>query len=453
MAPHRPANRPTPTHPRHPTNPHRRDSAPTASTGAGLRRRSLMIGGLGLAVAGVAAACAGQSPATSTTTAGGATPAATTPTAPEPISPTYHEPAASNTALSAGTWSGAIGDKEVTLKGAYIVDGVTATLDGGTWESTTADQAVFLVVNGGSLTLTNAAVVKSGDATSNGNTGVDDSYNFYGLNSAVVVVGAGSSVSLNETTLETTSSGSNAVVATGTATATVTACAVSTSGESSRGLHATYEGVITASDLSINTLGAHCAAVATDRGNGTVTVEGTNTFTTAGDGSPLIYSTGAITVSGLTGSATGAEAVVVEGKNQAAVSDSTLTTGSRRAGIMLYQSMSGDAADADAAAQASTLPLTGVSLTCTDPVPLLYVTNTTSQATLTDCTLNTSGALASADEDRWGTSGSNGGTLALTLDATTSDGAITAGSTSSITVTAINGGGATGTTSGSVTVS
>ena len=162
------------------------------------------------------------------------------------------------------------------------MDGVTATLDGGTWESTTADQAVFLVVNGGSLTLTNAAVVKSGDATSNGNTGVDDSYNFYGLNSAVVVVGAGSSVSLNETTLETTSSGSNTVVATGTATATVTACAVSTSGESSRGLHATYEGVITASDLSINTLGAHCAAVATDRGNGTVTVEGTNTFTTAG---------------------------------------------------------------------------------------------------------------------------------------------------------------------------
>ena len=58
---------------------------------------------------------------------------------------------------------------------------------------------------------------------------MDDSYNFYGLNSAVVVVGAGSSVSLNETTLETTSSGSNAVVATGTATATVTACAVSTS--------------------------------------------------------------------------------------------------------------------------------------------------------------------------------------------------------------------------------
>ena len=120
---------------------------------------------------------------------------------------------------------------------------------------------------------------------------------------------------------------------------------------------------------------------------------------------------------------------------------------------MLYQSMSGDAADADAAAQASTLTLTGVSLTCTDPVPLLYVINTTSQATLTDCTLSNSGALASADEDRWGTSGSNGGTLALTLDATTSDGAITAGSTSSITVTAINNGGATGTTSENVTVS
>lgn len=53
-----------------------------------------------------------------------------------------------------------------------------------------------------------------------------------------------------------------------------------------------------------------------------------------------------------------------------------------------------------------------------------------------------------------GTAGSNGGVLALTMDATTSDGAITAGSvSSSIAVVTANGGAATGPTSGGVAVS
>ncbi|MBM6980056.1 MAG: hypothetical protein I3J03_10135, partial [Actinomyces succiniciruminis] len=332
-------------------------------------------------------------------------------------------------------------------------DGIAATIDGGTFESTNGDETVFLVVNGGSLTVTNARVNKSGDASTDGEHGVDDSYSFYGLNSAIVVVGEGSSASIDQTTLTTDASGANAVVATDGATAEVTASAIATTGESSRGLHATYAGAITGANLTITTEGAHCAAVATDRGSGTVTVDGTNTFTTAGDGSPCIYSTGEITVSGLTGASGQGQAIVVEGKNHATVSDSTFTTDSETAGVMLYQSMSGDAADSDAATETSTLALTNVSLTCSRDVPILYVTNTTAEATLTGCTLETTGGLATADEDRWGNSGSNGGTLTLTLDGTSFDGAITAGSTSAITVNTINGGAATGTTSGGVTVS
>ena len=148
-----------------------------------------------------------------------------------------------------------------------------------------------------------------------------------------------------------------------------------------------------------------------------------------------------------------AQAIVVEGKNHATVTDSTLTSASDRGGVMLYQSMSGDAADSDAAAEVSTLALTDVSLTCTRQAPAVYVTNTSSQVTLTRCELTAPGGLATADEDRWGASGSNGGTLALTMDATSSEGAITAGSSSTITVTSADGGAATGTTSGSVTVS
>ncbi len=424
----------------------------------GMRRRSVLLGGLGLATVSVLAACGPYNGSASTATgtteaAADADTTATSAAAEASVGPEYHEASESNTALSGGSWTGSIGDKEITLSGAYLVDGITATIDGGTFESTNGDETVFLVVNGGSLTVTNARVSKSGDASTDGEHGVDDSYSFYGLNSAIVVVGEGSSASIDQTTLTTGASGANAVVATGGASATITASAIATTGESSRGLHATYAGAITGANLTITTEGAHCAAVATDRGSGTVTVDGTNTFTTAGDGSPCIYSTGEITVSGLTGASAQGQAIVVEGKNHATVSDSTFTTDSETAGVMLYQSMSGDAADSDAATEASTLALTDVSLTCSREVPILYVTNTTAEATLTGCALETTGGLATADEDRWGNSGSNGGILTLTLDGTSFAGAITAGSTSAITVSTTNGGAATGTTSGDVTVS
>ena len=428
-----------------------------------LRRRSLLVAGLGLATAGALVSC-GSSGASGTTASSGRDSSTGSPgpftgtdtataAADAAVAPAYHEASASNTPLSPGSWTGTIGDKEVTLSGAFLVDGVTATIDGGTFESTAADQTVFLVVGGGSLSITNARISKSGDASTDGEHGVDDSYSFYGLNSAVVVVGEGSTAAVDETAVTTGASGANAVLATGGAAATVTGCTITTTGESSRGLHATYAGVINGSDLTIETRGAHCAAVATDRGSGTVTVDGTNTFTTEGDGSPCLYSTGRITVSGLTGAAGAAQAIVVEGKNHATVTDSTLTSASDRGGVMLYQSMSGDAADSDAAAEVSTLALTDVSLTCTRQAPAVYVTNTSSQVTLTRCELTAPGGLATADEDRWGASGSNGGTLALTMDATSSEGAITAGSSSTITVTSADGGAATGTTSGSVTVS
>ena len=225
-----------------------------------LRRRSLLVAGLGLATAGALVSC-GSSGASGTTASSGrdsstGSPAAASADA-SAAGPQYHEASASNTPLSPGSWTGTIGDKEVTLSGAFLVDGVTATIDGGTFESTAADQTVFLVVGGGSLSITNARISKSGDASTDGEHGVDDSYSFYGLNSAVVVVGEGSTAAVDETAVTTGASGANAVLATGGAAATVTGCTITTTGESSRGLHATYAGVINGSDLTIETRGAH----------------------------------------------------------------------------------------------------------------------------------------------------------------------------------------------------
>lgn len=85
----------------------------------------------------------------------------------------------------------------------------------------------------------------------------------------------------------------------------------------------------------------HCAALETDRGNGTVNVTN-GTMTTAGQGSPGIYSTGDIKVSDAKITATGAEGAVIEGKNSISLTNTTLS-GAKLWGVMLYQSFSGDA--------------------------------------------------------------------------------------------------------------
>ena len=66
---------------------------------------------------------------------------------------------------------------------------------------------------------------------------------------------------------------------------------INTTKNSSRGLDATYNGTIIAKDVNITTNGVHCAALANDRGEGTVHLTG-GTVKTTGTDSPAIYSTG-----------------------------------------------------------------------------------------------------------------------------------------------------------------
>ena len=350
-----------------------------------------------------------------------------------------------NTELTSSQVSVTIDGKSTPLSGAYVVDGIDAVIDGGTYSSPTADQAVFLVVNGGSLTIRNAEITKSGD-TSN-----EEQSNFYGFNSAVLVVGEGSNVTVENTTITTQSSGSNGVVATGGATAAVQQTTIETHANSSRGLHATYKGTITGENVAIHTRGAHSATLATDRGNSTVTVTGTNELNTEGDGSPLLYSTGQISASGVTGEAKDSEVVVVEGKNSATLTDSTVTSSGKKA-VMLYQSFSGDAHDKDATATQSTFTMANTKLIANGTDAVLYATNTTTSATLTNVEITSNASVGvKADEDRWGKTGSNGATLHLTLDGTTIAGGATAGSSSAITIASANGGAVEGEVSGSVT--
>lgn len=333
-----------------------------------------------------------------------------------------------NTPLEAGTVTTTIDGKSVTYSAAYVVDGIEATIGSGTYESVTDDQAVFLVINGGSLKIKGDVVInKSGSADFQGR---GDNYSFYGTNSAIVVVGEGSKVSVDGITLSTTTSGANAIVATNSGEAEVKNSKISTTSDNSRGLHATYQGVISASDTTISTLGGSCASLATDRGEGTVTAENM-TLSTAGAGSPLIYSTGNITVKNSKGTSTGAQIAVVEGKNSITLEDCDFTAngiGNRNnvdnAGVMIYQSMSGDAGEG-----AGTFTATNCILTVSEDspvyasVPFFFVTNTTANISLTDTTLKFSSSqkyISAKGTSEWGRSGNNGGTVNISTSNLTS---------------------------------
>lgn len=172
--------------------------------------------------------------------------------------------------------------------------------------ATESDQSVVYITTN-NITFTEPNLIKLSGESSN----IENS-EFYGVNAAVLVQGG--EVSITGGTITTKAKGGNAICATNKGKVTISGTKiVSTAVSSGRGLHATYGGQINAVNVDISSTGASCANLATDRGEGVVTCSGCQLSTT-GAGSPLIYSTGQITVNNTKGTATGAQTVVVEGK-------------------------------------------------------------------------------------------------------------------------------------------
>ncbi|MBP3722486.1 MAG: hypothetical protein J6I62_04445, partial [Selenomonadaceae bacterium] len=258
------------------------------------------------------------------------------------------------------------------------------------------DESAIIVRGNGNLTVTGGRLNKTGNSSN------VDASNFTGQN-AVVLVGDGNAV-LNNIEIVSDGEGANAVFSTGkNSKITLQNGKIITKKDSSRGLDATYGGSITAMDFEISTEGAHSGAVATDRGEGSITVA-RGKLITRGDGSPCIYSTGNISVTDSTGEAFGSEIAVVEGKNSITLERVNLT-GHEKNGVMLYQSFSGDADVGEA-----TLFARDSTLTNRSNGAMFFVTNTKAVITLERVGLNQDGnVLIKAAKDRWGSDGQNGG--------------------------------------------
>jgi hypothetical protein len=187
------------------------------------------------------------------------------------------------------------------------------------------------------------------------------------------------------------------------------------------------------------------AAIRSDRGGGTLVVDG-GTYTTRGSaGAPAIYSTADITVRNATLVSHDSEAVVVEGLNAVTLIDSDVTgnmrgtygddSGENIQNVMLYQSMSGDAEMGT-----SVFTMSGGSLVSQNG-DMFYITNTDSVINLNSVDLTLADdtyllLVAGNDGSRgWGTAGSNGGTCAMNLTAQTLSGDIMVDSISELTLT------------------
>lgn len=116
---------------------------------------------------------------------------------------------------------------------------------------------------------------------------------FYGVGAAILAEEG--TVSISESTISTDADGGAGIFAYGNSTVYVADTEIYTEKDTSGGIHAAGGGTLYAWDVSAAMKGESSAAIRSDRGGGTMIVEGGD-YTTEGTGSPAVYCTADIAV-------------------------------------------------------------------------------------------------------------------------------------------------------------
>lgn len=313
-----------------------------------------------------------------------------------------------------GAPGGAPGASATVDHGTYS-NKADADATGVTYESTKDTENAVRVQDGAKVTLSNITINKLSGAA-----GTGDTSNFYGGNAGLLAMDK-ANVTINKATVNTTANGANGIFSYGEGTTvTVNDSTIRTTQNSSGGIMVTGGGTMYVNNCDIETQGGSSAALRTDRGGGTLVVNG-GKYVSNGNGSPAIYCTADITVSDATLNATTSEAVVVEGKNSVTLKNCNVSGKMIKdnvqniQNVMIYQSMSGDAATGK-----SSFVMEGGSLTGYTG-DMFYVTNTSCIVKLkgvkltpaTDVLLKVAGNDA---RNGWGVVGKNGGQCEFTAD-------------------------------------
>ena len=282
------------------------------------------------------------------------------------------------------------------------------TVSNETLESTGTDENAALISSGASVTLDNDTITRTSDSSTGG-----DNSSFYGVGAAVLATDGTAYV--KDGSVTTDAAGGAGLFAYGDGTVYASGTTVKTTQDTSGGIHVAGGGTLYGWDLDVETDGESSAAIRSDRGGGTMVVDG-GTYTSNGVGSPAIYSTADIAVSNATLTANGSEAICIEGLNSIHLYDCDLTgnmsdldQNDNTWTVILYQSMSGDSEVGN-----STFQMDGGSLT-SENGGVFYTTNTESTITLSnvDITYNDDNEFflqctGNTNQRGWGQSGANG---------------------------------------------
>ena len=318
-----------------------------------------------------------------------------------------------------------------------------AAISGETIESTGTDENALLVT-GGAVSVDGATVTRASDDSAGG-----DASSFYGAGAAILATGG--TLTVSNSTITTDANGGAGVFAYGDAVVTVSDATISTSGDASGGVHVAGGGVLYASNLIVTTEGASSAAVRSDRGGGTLVVDG-GSYTASGSGSPAVYVTADVTLSNAALTATGSEALCLEGLNSVLLTDCDLTgdmpdqdQNDTTWTVILYQSMSGDSEVGK-----GTFTMEGGSLTSLNG-GLFYTTNTESEFSLRNVTLTADDdsefllrCTGNANRRGWGQTGANGADCTFTAAEQTMDGDVIWDSISNLSLNLTEGSVLTG---------
>lgn len=283
-------------------------------------------------------------------------------------------------------------------------------------ESTGTDENAALVSNGSEVTFSNDAISRTSSDSQGG-----DNSSFYGVGAAVLATDGTAYV--KDSTVTTDSKGGAGLFAYGDGTVYAADTDITTQQDTSGGIHVAGGGKLYAWDLNVETNGESSAAIRSDRGGGTMVVDG-GTYTSNGVGSPAVYCTADIAVNNAELTANGSEAVCIEGLNSLRLYNSNLTgnmsdddQNDTTWTVILYQSMSGDSEVGN-----SIFQMDGGTITSKNG-GLFYTTNTECTIALkdVDITYNDDSEFflqctGNNNQRGWGQSGANGSDCNFTAD-------------------------------------
>ena len=309
----------------------------------------------------------------------------------------------------------------------------------GTYSSTGTDENAIHVTNSANAVFTNLTVTRN----SSDSTGGDNS-SFYGVGAAVLTTSGTTTV--NSGSITTDAPGAAGLFSYDTGVTYAKNLNINTTQNTSGGIHVAGGGTMYAWDLNVNTNGESAAAIRSDRGGGTMRVNG-GTYTSNGVGSPAVYCTADIAVNNATLTANGSEGLCLEGLNTARLFDSSLTSNmsddsqnDTTWSAIIYQSMSGDSQVGK-----GTFDMIGGSFTSKNG-GLLYTTNTESDILMSNVAVTMADdaefflrCTGNNNQRGWGTAGDNGADCNFTADSQEMNGDIIYDSISNLDFYMTNG--------------